>query len=132
MTTCYPKASKWFHITQADFVDKAIRSIRDVLWVGLLLAIVVSMLFLRSFKSSLAILITVPVSLLLTVIVMLSLGYNFNIMTLGAIAAAIGLVIDDAVVVVEPIHRTHEEHPEENYFSVIPKAIKYLLPAMIG
>ncbi|MDP2338891.1 MAG: efflux RND transporter permease subunit, partial [Bacteroidota bacterium] len=83
-------------------------------------------------KSSLAILITVPGSLLLTVIVLKSLGYNFNIMTLGAIAAAIGLVIDDAVVVVEQIHRTHEEHPEENYHSVVPKAIKYLLPAMIG
>ncbi|HEX7585104.1 MAG TPA: efflux RND transporter permease subunit [Prolixibacteraceae bacterium] len=120
------------YYSQADFVDNAIRSIRDVLWVGLLLAIVVTMLFLRSFKSSLAILINVPVSLLLTVIVLLSLGYNFNIMTLGAIAAAIGLVIDDAVVVVEQIHRTHEEHPEENYHSVVPKAIKYLLPAMIG
>lgn len=120
------------YYSQADFVDNAIRSIRDVLWVGLLLAIMVTMLFLRSFKSSLAILINVPVSLLLTVIVLLSLGYNFNIMTLGAIAAAIGLVIDDAVVVVEQIHRTHEEHPEENYHSVVPKAIKYLLPAMIG
>ncbi len=120
------------YYNQANFVDNAIKSIRDVLWVGLLLAIVVTMLFLRSFKSSLAILITVPVSLLLTVIVMKSLGYNFNIMTLGAIAAAIGLVIDDAVVVVEQIHRTHEEHPEENYHSVVPKAIKYLLPAMIG
>ncbi len=120
------------YYNQANFVDNSIKSIRDVLWVGLLLAILVTMLFLKSFKSSLAILISVPVSLLLTVIVMKSLGYNFNIMTLGAIAAAIGLVIDDAVVVVEQIHRTHEEHPEENYHSVVPKAIKYLLPAMIG
>lgn len=128
-----PKGVKMVaYYNQADFVDNAIRSIRDVLWIGLLLAIVVTMLFLRSFKSSLAILITVPVSLLLTVIVLKSLGYNFNIMTLGAIAAAIGLVIDDAVVVVEQIHRTHEEHPEENYHSVVPQAIRYLLPAMIG
>jgi cobalt-zinc-cadmium resistance protein CzcA len=128
-----PKGVKMVsYYSQADFVSSAIRSIRDVLWVGLLLAIVVTMLFLRSFKSSLAILITVPVSLLLTVIVLLCLGYNFNIMTLGAIAAAIGLVIDDAVVVVEQIHRTHEEHPEENYHSVVPQAVKYLLPAMIG
>ena len=128
-----PKGVKMVpYYNQAEFVDAAIKSIRDVLWIGLLLAILVTMLFLRSFKSSLAILITVPVSLLLTVVVLLSLGYNFNIMTLGAIAAAIGLVIDDAVVVVEQIHRTHEEHPEENYHSVVPKAIKYLLPAMIG
>lgn len=128
-----PKGVKMVpYYNQADFVDNAIHSIRDVLWVGLLLAILVTILFLRSFKSSLAILIAVPLSLLLTVIILLSLGYNFNIMTLGAIAAAIGLVIDDAVVVVEQIHRTHEEHPEENYHSVVPKAIKYLLPAMIG
>lgn len=117
---------------QADFVDNAIKSIRDVLWVGILLAIVVTILFLRSLKSSVVILITVPVSLLLTVIAMKAFGYNLNIMTLGAIAAAIGLVIDDAVVVVEQIHRTHEEHPAENYLTVVPKAIKYLLPAMVG
>ncbi len=120
------------YYNQANFVGEAINSIRDVLWIGLLLAIVITILFLRSFRSSLIILITVPISLLLTMIIMFSLGYNFNIMTLGAIAAAIGLVIDDAVVVVEQIHRTHEEHPESKYRDLIPKAMKYLLPAMIG
>ncbi len=120
------------YYNQADFVGEAINSIRDVLWIGLLLAIVITIIFLKSFRSSLIILLTVPVSLLLTIILMLSLGYNFNIMTLGAIAAAIGLVIDDAVVVVEQIHRTHEEHPESNYRELIPKAMKYLLPAMVG
>jgi Cu/Ag efflux pump CusA len=53
-------------------------------------------------------------------------------MTLGAIAAAIGLIIDDAIVVVEQIHRTHEEHPDEPSRTVVQKAIHYLLPAMIG
>jgi cobalt-zinc-cadmium resistance protein CzcA len=120
------------YYNQSDFVDNAINSIRDVLWIGLLLAMMVTIIFLRSLKSSLIILITVPVSLLLTVIIMLGFGYNFNIMTLGAIAAAIGLVIDDAVVVVEQIHRTHEEHPDATYGTIIPGAIKYLLPAMIG
>jgi multidrug efflux pump subunit AcrB len=51
-------------------------------------------------------------------------------MTLGAIAAALGLIIDDAIVVVEQIHRTHEEHPEEP--TIITKAIRYLFPAMVG
>jgi cobalt-zinc-cadmium resistance protein CzcA len=117
---------------QADFVGDAINSIRDVLWIGLILAIMITVIFLRSLKGSLIILISVPVSLLLTIIALTIFGYNFNIMTLGAIAAAIGLVIDDAVVVAEQIHRTHEEHPEENYSTIVPKAIKYLLPAMIG
>ncbi len=53
-------------------------------------------------------------------------------MTLGAIAASIGLIIDDAIVVVEQIHRTHEEHPEEPTVPLLHKAIHYLLPAMVG
>jgi Cu/Ag efflux pump CusA len=53
-------------------------------------------------------------------------------MTLGAIAAAIGLIIDDAIVVVEQIHRTHEENPDEKSTVLVGKAIKYLLPAMVG
>ena len=132
-TSLLPKGIKLRpYYNQADFVGEAITSIRDVLWIGLLLAIIITILFLRSFRSSLIILITVPISLLLTILIMLVLGYNFNIMTLGAIAAAIGLVIDDAVVVVEQIHRTHEEHPDSKYKELIPKAIKYLLPAMVG
>ena len=120
------------YYNQADFVNGSIRSIRDVLWIGLLLAIIVTILFLRSFKSSLIILFSVPLSLAFTMVVMHAFGFNFNIMTLGAIAAAIGLVIDDAVVVVEQVHRTHEENPGENYSMIIPKAIRYLFPAMLG
>ena len=120
------------YYNQADFVKNAINSIRDVLWIGLLLAMMVTFIYLRSLNSSLIILITVPVSLLLTIIIMLGLGYNFNIMTLGAIAAAIGLVIDDSVVVVEQIHRTHEEHPEATYSEIVPRSVRYLFPAMVG
>jgi len=53
-------------------------------------------------------------------------------MTLGAIAAAIGLIIDDAIVVVEQIHRTHEENPDEPTTTLVQKAIRYLWPAMVG
>ena len=117
---------------QADFVNDSIKSVSDSLWIGLLLAIVVAILFLRSLKASTTLLITIPVTLGLTLIVLYVFGYSFNIMTLGAIAAAIGLIIDDAIVVVEQIHRTHEENPEEPSVSLVHKAIKYLLPAMIG
>src|SRR4029077_15662801 len=64
--------------------------------------------------------------------VLYAMGYSFNIMTLGAVAAAIGLIIDDAIVVVEQIYRTHEENPGESYSVLVQKAISYLLPAMIG
>jgi len=120
------------YYVQADFVNTSIRSVTDSLWIGLALAIVVAIIFLRSLKASATILITIPVTLCLTLIVLYAIGYTFNIMTLGAIAAAIGLIIDDAIVVVEQIHRTHEEHPEEPTTTLLQKAIRYLLPAMIG
>ncbi|MBI5809129.1 MAG: efflux RND transporter permease subunit [Ignavibacteriales bacterium] len=120
------------YYNQADFVSDSISSLKDVLWIGLLLAIFVTIIFLRSFKASSVILITIPITLGLTLIILYVLNYTFNIMTIGAIAAAIGLIIDDAIVVVEQIHRTHEENPAENSFTLVTKAVKYLFPAMVG
>jgi CzcA family heavy metal efflux pump len=120
------------YYVQADFVRSSIRSVSDSLWIGLLLAIVVAMLFLRSLKASATILITIPVTICLTLIILYAGGFTLNIMTLGAIAAAIGLIIDDAIVVVEQIHRTHEENPEELTVPLLHKAVHYLFPAMVG
>lgn len=117
---------------QADFVGDSINSLKDVLWVGLVLAIIVTIIFLRSLKGSTVILITIPITLSLTITILYAFGYTFNIMTIGAIAAAIGLIIDDAIVVVEQIHRTHEENPSTSTHELIPKSIKYLFPAMVG
>ncbi|TWV14439.1 efflux RND transporter permease subunit [Bacteroidaceae bacterium HV4-6-C5C] len=117
---------------QAEFVQDAIKSVGDSLWIGLALAILVAILFLRSLKASLTVLITIPVTLCLTLLVLYATNGTLNIMTLGAIAAAIGLIIDDAIVVVEQIHRTHEENPDEKSTVLVGKAIKYLLPAMVG
>jgi CzcA family heavy metal efflux pump len=120
------------YYVQADFVNDSVKSVTDSLWIGLALAIMVAIVFLRSVKASATILITIPVTICLTLIVTYAVGYTLNIMTLGAIAAAIGLIIDDAIVVVEQIHRTHEEHPGEPSTTIVHKAIHYLLPAMIG
>ena len=109
---------------QADFVNESIKSVTDSLWIGLALAIFVAIIFLRSLKASSVILVTIPVTLLLTLIVLYATGQTLNIMTLGAIAAAIGLIIDDAIVVVEQIHRTHEEHPDESSVTLVQKAIQ--------
>ena len=89
-------------------------------------------IFLRSLKASATVLITIPITLLLTLMVLYAQGSTLNIMTLGAIAAALGLVIDDAIVVVEQIHRTHEENPETPTPDLVQKAIHYLFPAMVG
>ncbi|MBN2639446.1 MAG: efflux RND transporter permease subunit, partial [Bacteroidales bacterium] len=120
------------YYNQSVFVGNAIKSIRDVLWIGLLLAIIITVIFLRSWKSSFILLLSVPLSLAFSLVLLYAFGFDFNIMTLGAIAAAIALVIDDSVVIVEQIHRTHEENPDEDLKTVVPKAIKYLFPAMVG
>ena len=117
---------------QGDFVNTSVKSVTDSLWTGLVLAILVAIAFLRSLKAGATILITIPVTLFLTLITLYAIGYTFNIMTLGAIAAAIGLIIDDAIVVVEQIHRTHEEHPDLPSSILVQKAISYLFPAMLG
>ena len=120
------------YYNQADFVNRAIKSVNDSLWLGLVLAILVAIMFLRSFRASATILVVIPITLLLTIIVLYSVGYTLNIMTFGAIAAAIGLIIDDAVVVIEQIHRTHEEFPDRPSNQLVYQAVRYLIPSMIG
>jgi CzcA family heavy metal efflux pump len=117
---------------QSSFVGDAVKSVTDSLLIGLFLAIIVAILFLKSVKASATILIVIPVTLCATLLVLYFTGQTFNIMTLGAIAAALGLIIDDAIVVVEQIHRTHEEHPDEPTTALLQKAIHYLFPAMVG
>lgn len=120
------------YYNQAEFVQSSIKSIIDVLWIGLLLSIVVVILFLHSFKASSVLLVTIPLTLALTFIVLFSIGSDFNIMTIGAIAAAIGLIIDDAIIVVEQIHRAHEANPQQKSKELVGKAIHFLFPAMVS
>jgi len=120
------------YYNQAEFVNTSIRSIIDVLWIGLALAILVVLLFLRSHKAGSVLLLTIPMTLALTFISMKFIGFDFNIMTIGAIAASIGLIIDDAIIVVEQIHRTHEEFPDKKPKELVGKAISFLFPSMIS
>jgi len=53
-------------------------------------------------------------------------------MSLGAIAASIGLILDDAIVIIEQIYRKHEEEPDKDRFQIVKESIRFLFPAMIG
>ena len=122
---------------QAGFVSDAVKSVTDSIFIGLALAIIVTSLFLRSLKASAVILLTIPIILAASILVLFSIGYTLDIMTLGGIAAAIGLIIDDAVVIVEQIHRVEEEHRvdspgDKSDAQTVQTAIHYLFPAMVG
>ncbi len=88
---------------QSEIVRDSIASVRDAIVIGLLLACVVLFLFLRDLSSSLIAGLVIPVTVAVTILFLWIIGQSFNLMTLGGLAAAIGLVIDDAIVVVENI-----------------------------
>src|SRR5665213_1640626 len=88
---------------QSELVRESIASVRDAILIGLFLACVVLFLFLRDWTSSLIAGLVIPVTVAVTILFLWIIGESFNLMTLGGLAAAIGLVIDDAIVVVEGI-----------------------------
>src|SRR5215475_7738236 len=115
---------------QSNIVTESIASVRDAIIVGLLLAALIIWLFLRDWGTALMTGLVVPVTIVITFIAMKLLGQSFNLMTLGGLAAAVGLVIDDKIVVVENIvlHRDAGQGPLEATAS----ALKELTVPLIG
>ena len=94
---------KWYD--QSDLVTQSAGSVRDAVLIGLVLAAIVLILFLRSWRVTLIAVLVVPATLATAILVLSLFGMSFNIMTLGGIAAAVGLLIDDVIVMVEHIAR---------------------------
>jgi CzcA family heavy metal efflux pump len=115
---------------QSQLVRDSISSVRDAIFIGLILACIILFLFLRDWTSSLVAGLVIPVTIAVTVLALWMIGESFNLMTLGGLAAAIGLVIDDAIVVVENIvmHRDAGEHRTE----AVRKALKEITTPLIG
>lgn len=88
---------------QSQLVREAIGSVRDAILIGLILACIILVLFLRDWRASLVAGLVIPVTVAVTILFLWLTHQSFNLMTLGGLAAAIGLVIDDAIVVVENI-----------------------------
>jgi CzcA family heavy metal efflux pump len=88
---------------QSQLVTESIKSVRDAILIGLVLASIIMVLFLRDWGASAVAGLVIPVTVLVTFIALKALNQSFNLMTLGGLAAAVGLVIDDAIVVVENI-----------------------------
>lgn len=120
------------YYNQSAFVGDSIHSVTKTIYEGLFLAIVVMIIFLRSWRASLVVMLTIPVTLGFTIFLLHLVGISINIMSLGAIAASIGLIIDDAIVIIEQIYRKHEDEPDKDRFNIVKEAINDLFPAMIG
>ncbi len=115
---------------QSQLVRDSISSVRDAILIGLVLACIILFLFLRDWTSSLIAGLVIPVTIAVTVLVLWAIGQSFNLMTLGGLAAAIGLVIDDAIVVVENIV-LHRDAGEPRVLAV-RKALSEITTPLIG
>jgi CzcA family heavy metal efflux pump len=107
---------------QSELVRESILSVRDAILIGLVLACIILFLFLHDWSSSLVAGLVIPVTVAVTILFLWITGQSFNLMTLGGLAAAIGLVIDDAIVVVENI-AVHRESGDSR-IDAVRKAIR--------
>ena len=115
---------------QSTLVRDSINSVRDAILIGLILSVIILYAFLRNVGTTFVAILVIPVTILATFLAMYLVGLSFNLMTLGGVAAAIGLVIDDAIVVVENIY-THLLHGESR-LKAIENAISEITIPIIG
>lgn len=128
--TLPPDLELSFFYDQSLFVKESVRSVWEAIIVGLVFAVIVLYLFLKNWGSVVTAVVVIPVSVLATVVVMLAAKLTFNLMTLGGIAAAIGLIIDDAIVVVEAIY-AKVAHGESR-LQAIQNAMGEIIHPLIG
>jgi CzcA family heavy metal efflux pump len=117
---------------QAAFVRESMKSVRDAMLVGGLLAVVILFLFLGRWNTTLAAALSLPLSVAGTFVVLALTGQSLNLMSLGGLAVAIGLIIDDAVVVVENIERRLALHPDELPDDVIRRGTDEIFGPVAG
>ncbi len=115
---------------QSIIVGESIKSVRDAILLGLILASIILVVFLRDWGTSLVAGLVIPVTVMVTFIALKMMGQTFNLMTLGGLAAAVGLVIDDAIVVVENIvlHRD----AGQGRLEAIESALREITVPLIG
>jgi len=119
-----------FFYDQSDFVRSSIASVWEAIVFGLILSVFILFFFLKNWGTTLVATLVIPVTVLITLLAMKLTGLTFNLMTLGGIAAAIGLVIDDAIVVVEAIHTKRSFGLGR--IEAIQEAIREILRPLVG
>jgi hydrophobe/amphiphile efflux-1 (HAE1) family protein len=115
---------------QSLLVRQSMNSVRDAILIGLLLSVIILYAFLRNWGTTFIAILVIPVTILVTFLAMWLVGLSFDLMTLGGVAAAIGLVIDDAIVVVENIY-THMARGQSRR-EAVQSAISEITVPIIG
>jgi len=120
------RVKAWYD--QSDLILDSASSLRNAIIIGVILAALVLLVFLRDWKVTLAAVIAVPAVLAATTLALKVAGQSFNIMTLGGMAAAIGLIIDDAIVMIEHIERRLAESADRGRATVDQAVAEFMRP----
>lgn len=115
---------------QSWIVGESIKSVRDAILIGIILASAVLVLFLRDWGASFIAGMVIPISIMMTMIALKMMGESFNLMSLGGLAAAVGLIIDDAIVVVE--NTVLRREAGQGRYEAVSRSLKELSVPLIG
>jgi HAE1 family hydrophobic/amphiphilic exporter-1 len=126
----YPSMRMGIVLDQREFIQEAISSLEHTAIYGAILAVLIILLFLHSYRSTLIVAMTIPVSILGTLFAAYMFGFSLNTMTLGGIALSVGLIVDDAIVVIENIFR--HMHAGESPRQAAESATAQILMAVLA
>ena len=124
------KIANWYD--QSQLITASAGSVRDAILIGVVLAAIILFVFLRNIKITLIAIITVPGVLAASVLLLYVLHQSFNMMTLGGMAAAVGLIIDDTIVMIEHIVRRLRGGGAGNHHKKIMEAAREFTPPLLG
>ncbi|HKK26925.1 MAG TPA: efflux RND transporter permease subunit [Gemmatimonadota bacterium] len=125
-----PKGVRWTTFyDQARFVSNSVGGTRDAIIIGVILAALVLLVFLRSFRLTAIAVAALPATVALVGLALGATGRSVNLMTLSGVAAALGLIADDAIVVIENIERHHRPGEEGD---PAEQGTRQILPALVG
>ncbi|MDB5494073.1 MAG: acrB/AcrD/AcrF family protein [Phenylobacterium sp.] len=113
---------------QSYLILESASALRNAIIIGVVLAALVLLVFLRDWKVTMAAVVAVPATLAATTLILLLVGQSFNIMTLGGMAAAIGLIIDDAIVMIEHIERRLGESSDKGHATIVRAVSEFMRP----
>lgn len=117
---------------QATLVNKASATVTNALWQGALLVALVVVVFLRGWRPSLVVVLSIPFSVGIAFIMMQALGISANLMSLGGVAIAIGMMVDGAIVISENVDRMLAERPREDRLTVVAEAAAQLIGPLVA
>ncbi len=119
-------------VDNSRFVAASVANVNDTLKIAVVLVGMIILLFLQNWRASLIAICTIPVSIIGTMACLYIFGFSLNTLSLFALILAIGIVVDDAIVIVENIDRLREEHPDLSLAAVIEMTMNEVFGAIVA